>query len=45
MIDLILLAFFLGVYYLGFWCGNRFHTLTAMKDAVVKWVGDWNRRP
>ena len=35
MIDLILLFFVFGVFYGGFWCGNKYHTLSAMKAAAL----------
>lgn len=38
MIDLILLTFCIGIFYGGFFCGNKFGTLTVMKDKAVTWV-------
>lgn len=37
MIDLILIVFVGAVFYGGFRCGARFHTIVAMKAAVVGW--------
>jgi hypothetical protein len=36
MIDLILLAFCFGVFYFGFWAGNKYGTLTNMKDKIIE---------
>ncbi len=35
MIDLILMIFVLAVFYGGFVCGSRFHTLVALKAWAV----------
>lgn len=35
MIDLILVSFVVGVFYGGFWCGNKFGSLSAMNNRVV----------
>lgn len=37
MVDLILLVFVLAVYAAGFWCGQKFRTVAAMKTAFVAW--------
>jgi len=38
MIDLILFVFMLGIYIGGFWCGKKFGSVVAMKDAFIKWI-------
>ena len=38
MIDFILFTFCLGLFFAGFWCGKKFGTLTAMKDAIINWA-------
>lgn len=37
MIDLILLVFVLAVFAAGFWCGQKFRTVVAMKSAIASW--------
>lgn len=37
MVDLILLAFVIAVFAAGFWCGQKFRTWAAMKEAVKGW--------
>ncbi len=37
MVDLILLVFVLAVFAAGFWCGNKFRTVAAMKSAIAAW--------
>jgi len=38
MVDFILFVFMLGVFAGGFWCGKKFGSLVAMKDAFIKWI-------
>lgn len=38
MIDFILLTFVLGVFYGGFYCGNKFKTLQGMWTAAKELV-------
>jgi hypothetical protein len=37
MVDLILLVFVLAVFAAGFWCGQKFHTVAGMKEAIAGW--------
>lgn len=37
MVDLILLIFVLAVFAAGFWCGQKFRTVTGMKSAIAGW--------
>lgn len=39
MIDLILACFVAGVFFGGFWCGQKFGSLKAMFQAAVEAVG------
>lgn len=34
MVDLILLVFLLVVFATGFWCGQKFRTISGMKSAI-----------
>ena len=35
MVDLILMIFVLAVFAAGFWCGQKFRTVAAMKSAIL----------
>jgi len=38
MIDLILLAFFSGLFFVGFWCGKKYSSISVMLKTWIEEV-------
>lgn len=43
MVDLILLAVIVAVFFGGFYCGNKFASLNAMFESLKAALTDWFR--